>query len=102
MSLLQICFLRAQKGNEVSHKVLCQAFFQESGGRRCETKFRRKFFVNFLLRKLKVAFFDPANLAEEDAEGPAQDSRQNKGDKNQPCPVKGRGRNGNQIGRAHV
>ena len=47
MSLLQICFLRAQKGNEVSHKVLCQAFFQESGGRRGETKFRRKFFVNF-------------------------------------------------------
>ena len=34
MSLLRICFLRAQKGNEVSHKVLCQAFFQESGGRR--------------------------------------------------------------------
>ena len=31
MSLLRICFLRAQKGNEVSHKVLCQAFFQESG-----------------------------------------------------------------------
>ena len=23
-------YLRAQKGNEVSHKVLCQAFFQES------------------------------------------------------------------------
>ena len=30
-SICPILFLRAQKRNEVSHKVLCQAFFQESG-----------------------------------------------------------------------
>ena len=35
-------FRRAQRRNEVSHKVLCQAFFQESAGRIRDQPLRRK------------------------------------------------------------
>ena len=63
--------LRAQKGNEVSRKVLCQAFFQEKKvgatqnvtptknlpyGRRGETKFPAKFFAKLSFKKAWGSF----------------------------------------------
>ena len=43
--------LRAQRGNEVSRKVLCQAFFQESLGVFCSNPRRSRRFWGIIARK---------------------------------------------------
>ena len=46
-----LCSDRAQKRSGASHKVLCQAFFQESGGAEGKRSFPQSSFANFSYKK---------------------------------------------------